>query len=265
MIRAAFFDIDGTLKPFDEIELRESMIETLHELQKKGIRVFIATGRPPVQLHLLGKRMNEFPWDGYVMLNGQYCMDQNRKCFHEMPIPQEALEHLIPWIKETADYPCSFLELDYSYDIAFNQSTYDYLKSLGREKEMPPVEDPVRALTHKTFQICPYIPVEKDAEWVSHAPGMKSARWTPAFADMIPEKGGKPVGIQKTLEHYGLKREESIAFGDGGNDITMLEYAGTGVAMGNAADDVKKHADYVTDDCWHEGIQKALRHFDILS
>lgn len=265
MIKAAFFDIDGTLKPFDEIELRESMITTLHQLQEKGIKVFIATGRPPVQLSLLGRRLNEFPWDGYVMLNGQYCMDHNKKCFHEMPISQNALKHLIPWLKKTADYPCSFLELDYSYDISFNPEHYAYLKSLGKEDQMPPVEDPVRAYTHKTFQICPYISPDQDAEWVSHAPGMKSARWTPAFADMIPAEGGKPVGMRKTLEHFGLKQEESIAFGDGGNDITMLEYAHIGVAMGNAAEDVKSHADYVTDDCDKEGIQKALKHFGILS
>lgn len=79
-MKAAFFDIDGTLKPFNEIELRDTTIAMLHALQEKGIKVFLASGRPPVQLPLLGKKLNAFPWDGYVLLNGQYVMDKDKNC-----------------------------------------------------------------------------------------------------------------------------------------------------------------------------------------
>ena len=109
-----------------------------------------------------------------------------------------------------------------------------------------------------------YIPAERDAEFLSHAPGMMSARWSPHFADMIREHGGKPEGIKAALALHGLKREEAIAFGDGGNDIAMLAYAGTGVAMGNASDEVKAHADYVTDDCENDGIYSAFKHFGLI-
>lgn len=264
MIKAAFFDIDGTLKPFNENELRDSTIDMLKQLQAKGIKVFIASGRPPVQLPLLGEKLNAFPWDGYILLNGQFCMDKNKECFYKLPISKDALHSLIPWLKENANYACPFMEEDMSYDIIFNEEHYNYLKALGKEDRMPPVMDPERSYTHDTYQICPYIPAEEDTEWVKHAPGMKSARWTPMFADMIPENGGKPVGMQKMLEHVGCTQEESIAFGDGGNDISMLEYAHIGVAMGNANDEVKKHADYITDDCDKDGLLKAFQHFGIL-
>ena len=55
-----------------------------------------------------------------------------------------------------------------------------------------------------------------------------------------------------------------MAFGDGGNDISMLKYVGIGVAMGNAKDDVKAIADYITDSVQEDGIVSALKHFDIL-
>ena len=84
------------------------------------------------------------------------------------------------------------------------------------------------------------------------------------FCDILPAGGGKPNGLAHTLAHLGLTREQSIAFGDGGNDVTMLEYAGIGVAMGNACDAAKAAADYVTDDITADGLAKALAHFGLI-
>jgi hydroxymethylpyrimidine pyrophosphatase-like HAD family hydrolase len=66
------------------------------------------------------------------------------------------------------------------------------------------------------------------------------------------------------LEEQGLDRSQIMAFGDGENDMDMLEYAGIGVAMGNASDKVKAVADYVTDTVDNRGIEKALRHFGLI-
>lgn len=264
-MKAAFFDIDGTLKPFSEDELRDTTIDMLYALQNKGIKVYICSGRPPVQLPVLGKKLNKFPWDGMILLNGQYILDKDRNCIHKNPIKKETLHKLIPWLKQTADYPCQFFEEDHAYDIHYNEEHIHYLKRLGvKDENLPKIEDPIRAYTHDTYQICPYIKPEEDAEWVTHAPGMKSARWTEQFADMIPEDGGKDEGMKLILKQIGASVEECISFGDGGNDIPMLDFAGIGVAMGNANDTVKSHADYITDTCENDGILKALKHFNIL-
>ena len=84
------------------------------------------------------------------------------------------------------------------------------------------------------------------------------------FADILPEGGGKPNGLAAMLKHFGWTRDEAIAFGDGGNDVTMLDYAGIGVAMGNACDTAKQAADYVTDDIMKDGLAKALGHFHLI-
>lgn len=261
MIKAVFFDIDGTLMGFGKKEFSPSTKLAIKKLQAAGIKVCIASGRPPVQLPLLGDDFQATTFDGYVLMNGQCCMNEKKEIFYDLPIDQESLKTLVPWIKEHADYPCTFMELDYSYDIMFNQQMYTYLKSIGQEKRMLPVDDPIRALHHKTYQICPHIPSDQDAEFVRHAKGIQSARWTESFADMIPIYGGKNVGIGKMMEYFALKDAEYACFGDGGNDITMLESAPYGIAMGNANEEVKKHASYVTDRQEHDGLYKACIHF----
>ena len=89
-------------------------------------------------------------------------------------------------------------------------------------------------------------------------------RWADDFCDILPEGGGKPNCLRQTLAHLGLTREQCIAFGDGGNDVTMLEYAGIGVAMGNACEEAKAAADYITEDVTHDGLAHALEYFGLL-
>lgn len=95
-------------------------------------------------------------------------------------------------------------------------------------------------------------------------PGCESMRWCDGFFDVIPKGSKKSGGIDKIIAHYGIRLEETIAFGDGGNDIDMLQHAGIGIAMGNAADNVKTAADYVTTSVDNDGILNALKHFGII-
>ena len=74
----------------------------------------------------------------------------------------------------------------------------------------------------------------------------------------------KQKGIDEIIRYFDIKLEDTMAFGDGGNDISMLRHAAIGVAMGNANDDVKETADYITTSVDEDGIQKALKHFGII-
>ena len=82
--------------------------------------------------------------------------------------------------------------------------------------------------------------------------------------DIISGNGDKTWGIRQYIELKGISREEIIAFGDGENDIGMLKYAGIGVALGNAGDEVKVGADYVTADIDDDGVWKALKHYHVI-
>ena len=71
-IRAAFFDIDGTLLPFHAKALPESTVQALAALRENGVKTFNATGRPPALLPSL-HALDAIPFDGYMTMNGQYC------------------------------------------------------------------------------------------------------------------------------------------------------------------------------------------------
>lgn len=82
--------------------------------------------------------------------------------------------------------------------------------------------------------------------------------------DIIPATGGKQNGIHEVLKYYSIDQSETMSFGDGKNDIDMFDYTEISVAMGNAEDDVKQAADYVTDDIDEDGLYNALKHFEII-
>ena len=84
-------------------------------------------------------------------------------------------------------------------------------------------------------------------------------RSTPFFIEVMGKNIDKAASLQRLIEHLGIKQDEVICFGDGYNDLTMIKFAGLGVAMANSVDDVKKHANYVTLSNDEEGIYECLK------
>ena len=82
--------------------------------------------------------------------------------------------------------------------------------------------------------------------------------------DVLHSDSGKAASIEIILPFYDLMKEEIMVIGDGENDIDMIEYAGVGVAMGNADDKVKEHADYITTHIDQDGIKNALEHYNLI-
>lgn len=261
MIKAIFFDIDGTLVSIRTHQIPESTKEALHALRKKGILIFIATGRPPCNITFL-KDLIDFSFDGYVTMNGQYCFVGDT-LLRDVPLPAESVRGILPYL-EKENISCDFIELDRYFlnlvnDRALAQAAM--LKFADPKDRLGDVND---ALTHKIYQLSPFITEEEEADFLRHMPGCKSARWHPTFTDIIPADGGKPRGMDAVLAHFRLTSGESMAFGDGGNDLDMLCHASIGVAMGNAIERTKAAADYITDDIDRDGVSKALKHFGIL-
>ena len=94
-IKAAFFDIDGTLLPFEATHLPASTVDALARLRKNGVKTFIATGRPPVHLPYL-HALDGTPFDGYVTMNGQYCYLADGTPLYTKYIPAASLQTLLP-------------------------------------------------------------------------------------------------------------------------------------------------------------------------
>ena len=133
------------------------------------------------------------------------------------------------------------------------------------EIDIPPVRPAEYARGKEIMQIMGYFPEKDDGEMFSrtlkHCTPM---RWYPLFADIIAAGNSKSHGIDKVLEYYGISLEDTMAFGDGGNDIPMLSHVNIGVAMGNASEKVQAAADYVTSSVDEDGIANALRRFGLI-
>ena len=114
------------------------------------------------------------------------------------------------------------------------------------------------------YQVCAYLRPEEEYLVDEIREYVEMAGWHYGGKDIIAGGGGKMNGIKWYLEHIGLKPEEIIAFGDAENDLDMLRFAGIGVAMGNGSEEAKAAADYITADIDDDGIEKALKHFNLI-
>ena len=261
-IKAVFFDIDGTLTSFTTHEVPASTIDALHRLQTKGIKVFICTGRAPAHMGIV---LDTIPvkFDGIVGFNGQYCVGDGFEEYHALD--RDDVRRIVSWLDEHPDVGANFSEREYAYCNQITDVMNATWTKLGKTAPKRYVDDPHERLdNHDTFQISPFVDEETETQIIAACRNIAGVRWHPDFVDLIPADGGKPCGIRRFMEHYGWRREQTMAFGDGGNDTEMLRFAGIGVAMGNATDGPKTAADYVTDDVDHDGILNALVHFGVL-
>lgn len=260
MIKAVFFDVDGTLVSFNTHKVPVSTLDAISELQKKGIKVFVATGRH-YSILTLGNNVNEIDFDGYITLNGQYCFTKNNEVLYEKHISSDDIKTIVDYVIKN-NIPCTFIENNDIYINRIDEAVEKVFRDVNLP--VPEISDISRAKINKIFQLNPYISVEVEKKFMDNMPNADYTRWNPLFMDVIPSGGGKHVAIKKVMEYYGYKKDEIMAFGDGENDITMLETVGIGVAMGNANPSVKKIADYTTESVDNDGILKALKYFKVI-
>lgn len=256
MIKAAFFDVDGTLFSHTMKKFPESTLNALRLLKEKGIRIFLSTGRS-------FEEARNLPWgdlwfDGCVLLNGQMCTDADGNVLYGNTLEGEDKEYLLN-VFRNKDFSLFIVEKDRLYMNFLDEAAIRGLEYVSID---PPEVGEYEG--GDIFQMIAYLTREEEAQLQPKIPNCKFARWYEGGVDIIPRNSGKMVGIREMLEIQGLKREEIIAFGDGDNDADMMEFAGIGVAMGNAVEVTKKAADYITDHIDEDGLWNALKHFEIL-
>lgn len=260
MVKIIFFDIDGTLLPFGKREFPDSVIESLTKLKERDIKIVVATGRPKATMKFVTEL---FDFDAYMTSNGQYCFDSSEHVIFAQEIPAEDLRTLAPYVEKYV-IPCNVAEEESIFMSSMNQLTTGYYNRMKKSLPDIPVKNINEALDKKIYQISPFVTAEDEYKIMSLMPHCKALRWHPIFCDIIHAAGGKGHGMKKISEYFGLEIADSIAFGDGGNDVEMFQTAGFGIAMGNSSPEVKEHAAYVTSDVDCDGVYNALRHYSII-
>ncbi|SEF42701.1 Cof-type HAD-IIB family hydrolase [Parabacteroides chinchillae] len=258
MIKAVFFDIDGTLVSFKTHVVPQSTIHALDLLRKRGIKVFIATGRHLSSINNLGN----LEFDGYVTLNGGYVLAGKNDVVYKHSIPDKDIESLVHYQEKEGSFPCAFVMENEIFMNYTDKAVKDVFRLLNFPS--PPIRPVADVYGNTVYQLIAFFTAEQEKRIMSILSHCESTRWNPLFTDIVPVGSNKGIGIDKMLEHFRINLDECMAFGDGGNDIAMLKHAGMGVAMGNAAEDVMKSADYVTTSVDDNGIYNALKHFNII-
>lgn len=257
MIKAVFLDLDGTLVSFKTHRMLESTRKALDILQRKGIKVFISTGRHLATIDNIG----DWIPDGYVVLNGGMCVVDDQVLF-ERHIPDSDIQALLNFLETKDNFPCVLLlkdELVMNFENEESQAVFKMLNF-----PMPKVRSLHEAAKEPVYELLIVNSQAQENELMKVLPNCDATRSHIEYADVIPKGSNKWIGIQKMLDHFELKAEEIIAFGDGNNDIEMVSHAGIGVAMGNGSDQLKTVADLVTDSVDEDGIWNALKKLELI-
>lgn len=251
-----FFDIDGTLLN-EEKELPQSTKEAIFSLQEKGVYVAIATGRAPFMFKELRE---ELGIESYVSFNGSYVVVEG-KVIHDVPLTTNELIRLEK-AAEKANHSMVFL--DHNGAVANRADDHYIAESLGGLKlPYPPVKKD-EYHQRKIYQALLFCQEEEEEMYVQGHNHFDYIRWHPYSVDILPGGGSKARGIKQVLDYLFIPQEQSYAFGDALNDLEMLQFVGTGVAMGDGREEAKAVANYVTKPVDEDGILHGLRYTGLL-
>lgn len=259
-IQALFFDIDGTLVSFRTHRIPQSTVDALEQAKAKGVKVYISTGRAKMIVTNLGQI--EHLIDGYITTNGARCfVGDHTVCQHA--ISQADVDRVVR-ASDRDGYPVIVVGEEH---IAIHHLTpiveEIFVKGLGVDS-LDFLAELSDLAGEDVLQLTPFCSEEQEKALMPTLDNCTSGRWHPAFTDITAGDADKGKGLHAMAEYLGLDISQTMAFGDGGNDITIIREAGVGVAMGNAGDNVKAIADYVTTSVDEDGVKNALLHYGVI-
>ena len=255
-VKIVFFDIDGTLVDPRTGRISEKTMQAVRALRDRGIKCCISTGRPTASLPDFG----QLTFDAMCTFNGSLCYAGDT-VIHSSPISRDDARTVM----NNAAALGRAVSIATRHCLAangFDQDLADYYRLAAQELNITPEFDAL--CREDIYQImvgsCP----EEHAALVRGAPGVKIAISWDRAVDVIPAMSGKGAAIAKILRHFGLDASQAMAFGDGMNDLEMLQLVGCGVAMGNAGQQLKAAADDVCGPVSEDGVYHYCRQMGLI-
>ncbi len=258
-------DLDGTLTNKDKI-ITPKTKQALMEAQKRGVKVVLASGRPTYGVMPLAKELELETYGGYILsFNGGIILDcQTREIIFRKEHPVEANRRIIELAKEEQ---VDILTYQDELIITNNkENPYAKLESKINHLELKQVDD---LASYVDFAVPKFLMLD-DGDYLALVEARVKAalgknfsvyRSDPYFLEILPRGIDKAQSLEKLLQTLNMDRKQMIACGDGYNDISMIEYAGLGVAMENAVRPARNAADYVTRSNNDDGIAHVVEKF----
>lgn len=278
MYKLIFFDIDGTLLT-DRKKIPDSARKAIQNLKSKGIIPVIATGRAPFRIDEI---LASLDIQTHITLNGQYVVHEG-EVIHQNPLSVDSVKRLA-LAAETNKQRIAFCGSDEILGtsmVTFGQK--GLLKKMIQQVPIAPPKKVMQLLMRyigSSKRVKPVLPhyyedriiyqciihttEEYDTFYQEAFPDCHFTRWNPYSVDVISKGMSKAVGIRKLIEHIGIDISETVAFGDGLNDIEMLQAVGMGIAMENGRTELKEIADDITASPENHGILKGLQKLNLV-
>lgn len=257
MQKIIFFDIDGTLlyHQSGNYGIPMNAQKQMKRLQKAGYLLFVATGRPYAFISSL---ISDFGFDGYILCNGAHVELHDTFIYHQ-PMDKIKVKTLIDTLK-TID--CEYIiessrkgYLNPKYQVLhdffigckINESLlcFDFKEEEIYQDALKLEINATGAALHQIEAL-----IKDTFSYDSHG--------TDNAFEVYSKHVSKATGVQKALEYLHIPVENSYAFGDGLNDLEMIQYVGHGIAMGNAVEELKAVANEVCGNVDQDGLAKAL-------
>ena len=263
-IRLIALDLDGTLTN-ERKEITPLTYNALMKAQQQGIRLCLASGRPPYGMRPLADQLHMSEHGGILMCyNGGHVEEcSTGKVLVERKLDEECLPILYDYQKLSGLTLMTY----HGCNIYTEHADDQYVRQSSRNNKMEIIAvDNFIADTPRPLNKCLMVGPPSDIpEWEQRmAKDLKGkmhiCRSTPYFIECLPNDIDKGTALADILTSLNLTTKNAMAFGDSYNDITMLQTAGIGVAMGNAEDAIKAVSNHVTTSNEDDGVAIALRH-----
>lgn len=275
MKKVVFFDIDGTLVTRNN-QVPKTTIKAIEQLKQNGVTPIIATGRSPLLIKEIAQTLNI---DSYISMNGQYIVHEG-KVVYSNPIEMDLVDQVVKVAVERDDgillSTNDEIIANSLISLATRGKFFVFMKGLVRiipekiklklwERMMSNAPEKKDYADKEIFMMNINANPEKGLEYEElFSDVLTFTRANDISMDIISKGISKATGIQQMMDILGVDRANTFAFGDGLNDMEMLQYVGTGVAMANGYDALKEIADHVTDSVFNHGIAKGLKALELI-
>lgn len=259
MIKLVATDIDGTIF-IPEKEFTLGVKECIKRLSKAGIKVVLVTGRMNAAATKIAK---DLELDTPVVSYQGGLVTENGKKLYERYLTEEQTERILNWAKEENIH----INL-YNDDILYSESDcYEvqrYCNNLHTERTIKSFDEIKKDKINKLLAIDYSNPdriTRYEKELQNIFPDLYIVKSTPYFLEFSNPEASKKCAVEFLQNYWGLKKEEILTIGDQNNDIALLQAGGLKIAMGNATDELKEIADYITDSVYEDGFVSAMKRY----
>ena len=255
-----FTDIDGTLLD-SKSQVPKKTAEFMHQLNNENnIPVVLVSARMPSGMR--GIRAELGVHSPMVCYGGGYILDEKEQCIFNQTLEGDMVKELLELMQSLPEISINI----YSYD---NWYVYEKDKWVCQEEEITGIQATVleEESVEKTgafFEVHKFLcmgepqKIEELEQKIKESFPVAVCRSKPTYLEIMPKQVSKGNALAVLGDYYKITREEMVAFGDGENDIEMIQYAGKGVAMANGVRMLKEAADSITLSNDEEGIRVYL-------